>query len=54
VDAGQKGREVMQLLYGADIYDRAVDYYQPFRQYLDFSMHDNISSADTLPAIRHE
>jgi len=54
VDAGQRGREVMQLLYGADIYDKAVDYYQPFRQYLDFSMHDNISSADTLPAIRHE
>ncbi|HOO66337.1 MAG: ABC transporter substrate-binding protein [Bacteroidales bacterium] len=54
VDAGQKGREVMQLLYGPDIYDRAVDYYQPFRQYIDLSMHDDQSSADTLPAIRHE
>ncbi len=52
MDAGQKGREVMQLLYGPDIYDRAVDYYQPFRQYVDLSIHDDQSSADTLSATR--
>jgi len=49
VDMDHKGREVMQLFYGKDIYGRAVDYYQPFRQY-GCSGKDGEASSAEIPA----
>lgn len=48
VDTEQKGREIMRLFYGVDIYDKAVDYYQPFIKYVAPGINDEVSSGATI------